>query len=147
MKVNRVNIGLRIEQRLNELNISKAEFGRLIGIPQQNVNRILDRTNIDTDKLADISEVLNYNFFYDFVPSDIISADHGGIAAGGSVSGSTTLGAGSTVNNYNESCTEDKHSLIVKTLTESVATLTRELMISQEQKSNLINIIDKLTNR
>ena len=108
MKVNRVNIGLRIEQRLNELNISKAEFGRLIGIPQQNVNRILDRTNIDTDKLADISEVLNYNFFYDFVPSDIISADHSSIAAGGNVNGGTTIQGDQ--NNYNDSCCErDNH--------------------------------------
>lgn len=30
MKVTRVNIGLKIEQRINELKISKAEFGKMI---------------------------------------------------------------------------------------------------------------------
>ena len=51
MKLEKVNIGLSIEQKLNELGISKSEFGRRIGIPQQNVNRILEKPNIDTEKL------------------------------------------------------------------------------------------------
>lgn len=67
--INDVNIGLVIEQKINEKNISKSEFGRMIGIPQQNVNRILDKPNIDTDKLIKISEALNYNFFQEFVPT------------------------------------------------------------------------------
>lgn len=62
MKIERVNIGLAIEQRLNELGMSKSEFGRKIGIPQQNVNRILEKPNIDTEKLITISETLEYNF-------------------------------------------------------------------------------------
>lgn len=66
MNVERVNIGLSIEQKLNELGMSKSEFGRKIGVPQQNVNRILDKTSIDTDKLATISEALGYNFFKEY---------------------------------------------------------------------------------
>lgn len=66
MNIERVNIGLSIEQKLNELGMSKSEFGRKIGVPQQNVNRILDKTSIDTDKLATISEVLGYNFFKEY---------------------------------------------------------------------------------
>lgn len=151
MKVNKVNIGLTIEQRLNELNMSKAEFGRLIGIPQQNVNRILTRVSIDTDKLIEISEALQYNFFKEyFDDSAIISADRGSIAAGGSITGTTTIGevAKSTItNNFGESCNDGKPSPIVQTLTESVATLTRELETSQEQKSRLIGIIEKLTEK
>ena len=151
MKINKVNIGLTIEQRLNELNMSKAEFGRLIGIPQQNVNRILTRVSIDTDKLIEISEALQYNFFKEyFDDSAIISADRGSIAAGGSITGTTTIGevAKSTItNNLGESCNDGKPSPIVQTLTESVATLTRELETSQEQKSRLIGIIEKLTEK
>lgn len=151
MKINKVNIGLTIEQRLNELNMSKAEFGRLIGIPQQNVNRILTRVSIDTDKLIEISEALQYNFFKEyFDDSAIISADRGSIAAGGSITGTTTIGevAKSTItNNFGESCNDGKPSPIVQTLTESVATLTRELETSQEQKSRLIGIIEKLTEK
>ena len=66
VNIERVNIGLSIEQKLNELGMSKSEFGRKIGVPQQNVNRILDKTSIDTDKLATISEALGYNFFKEY---------------------------------------------------------------------------------
>lgn len=66
MNIERVNIGLSIEQKLNELGMSKSEFGRKIGVLQQNVNRILDKTSIDTDKLATISEALGYNFFKEY---------------------------------------------------------------------------------
>ena len=66
MNIERVNIGLSIEQKLNELGMSQSEFGRKIGVPQQNVNRILDKTSIDTDKLATISEALGYNFFKEY---------------------------------------------------------------------------------
>lgn len=85
MKVERVNIGLSIEQRLNELGMSKSEFGRKIGIPQQNVNRILEKASIDTDKLTSISEALNFNFFDCFHSdeSSTVTADNGSVAVAG----------------------------------------------------------------
>ena len=52
-----------------------------------------------------------------------------------------------TKNKYGETCANGELSPIVATLTESVVTLTRELETSQEQKSKLIEIIDKLTNK
>lgn len=58
-----VHIGLAIEEKLQELKLSKTEFGRRIGIPQQNVNRILEKDTIDTGKLVQISEALKFNFF------------------------------------------------------------------------------------
>ena len=70
MKIRDINIGLSIEQYLNAKNISKSEFGRRIGIMQQNVNRILSKSNIDTDKLIKISEALGYNFFQEFISTD-----------------------------------------------------------------------------
>lgn len=65
-----INIGLIIEQKLNELNISKSELARRIGIPNQNVNRILEKSSIDTDKLIKISKALDYNFFQEFISTD-----------------------------------------------------------------------------
>ena len=58
-----VHIGLAIEEKLQELKLSKTEFGRRIGIPQQNVNLILEKDTIDTGKLVQISEALKFNFF------------------------------------------------------------------------------------
>lgn len=58
-----INVGLAIEQRINELGITKSEFGRRIGIPNQNVNRVLSRSSIDSDKLVEICNALDYDFF------------------------------------------------------------------------------------
>ena len=86
MVIEKVNIGLAIEAKLNELELSKSEFGRKIGIPQQNVNRILEKASIDTDKLTLISEALNFIFFDCFHTIDESStamADNGGVAIAG----------------------------------------------------------------
>lgn len=86
MNVQRVNIGLSIEQKLNEIGMSKSEFGRKIGIPQQNVNRILEKGSIDTDKLIAISEALNFNFFdcfHSIEDNSTVTASNGGVAVSG----------------------------------------------------------------
>ena len=54
------------------MNVSKSEFGRLIGIPQQNVNRILERQSIDTEKLIKICSALKFNFFSLYFDEDRI---------------------------------------------------------------------------
>lgn len=58
-----IHIGHAIQNRLLDLKITKSEFGRLIGVPQQNINRILEKDTIDTGKLILISNVLKCNFF------------------------------------------------------------------------------------
>ena len=63
MKFEKVNIGLLIEQKMNELDINKSEMARRSGIANQNINRVLERSSIDTDKLIAISEALDFNFF------------------------------------------------------------------------------------
>lgn len=76
MSIEKVNIGLSIEQKLNELGMSKSEFGRKIGIPQQNVNRILDKPSIDTDKLVLICEALEYNFFKEYTDNFSVASSN-----------------------------------------------------------------------
>lgn len=56
-------IGKCIEQRINELGMSKSEFAKKIGVLQPNVGRILESDNIKTDKLVEISNALDFNFF------------------------------------------------------------------------------------
>lgn len=58
-----ITIGKCIEQRINELGMSKSEFAKKIGVLQPNVGRILESGNIKTDKLVEISNALGYNFF------------------------------------------------------------------------------------
>lgn len=152
MKFKEVNIGSLIENRMNELGLSKSEFARRCGVVSQHVNRILEGQSINTDRLISVSEALSYNFFEcfrvigDSGSAKVISASNGSIAADGDVHGGTSMGVGSTRNNYT-GCNDGEQSEIVRTLVERVSTLTRELKTSQEQNSRLIEIIDKLINR
>ncbi len=97
MKIEKINIGLSIEQKLNELGMSKAEFGRKIGVPQQNVNRILDKTSIDTDKLVAICEALDYNFFKEY--TDDLSGTSTVVSVSGSNNQVNGHGAHNNINN------------------------------------------------
>lgn len=67
--VKHVHIGREIDKRRLELGISKSELGRRIHVPQQHINRILEKETIDTGKLIDISVALEKNFF-DLYASD-----------------------------------------------------------------------------
>lgn len=58
-----LHIGAAIKKRLDELEMTKSEFGRLIGVPQQHVNRIFEKDSIDTTRLAKICRALDFNFF------------------------------------------------------------------------------------
>lgn len=68
MDLKNIHVGEAIEKRRKELNMSKTEFGRRIGVQQQHVNRILTRETMETAKLVRVSEVLDYNFFSLFCP-------------------------------------------------------------------------------
>ena len=86
MKFEKVNIGLLIEQKMNELDINKSEMARRSGIANQNINRVLERSSIDTDKLVAISEALDFNFFDCFRTNEeqgTATADNGGVAVAG----------------------------------------------------------------
>ena len=61
--VKSVHIGEAIEKRRVELDISKSELGRRIGVSQQHVNRILKRDTMERKKLVDLCYALDFNFF------------------------------------------------------------------------------------
>ena len=66
-----IHLGLAIEQRINELGMTKSEFGRKIGTSKQNVTSILRKRSMDTDYLRKYGEVLNFNFFTLFCADEI----------------------------------------------------------------------------
>lgn len=47
-----VHVGQAIDQRRNELGLSKSELGRRLGIPQQHINRLLERETMETKRLV-----------------------------------------------------------------------------------------------
>ena len=108
-----IHIGREIEKRLVELRLSKSEFGRKIGIPQQNVNRLLEKKSIDTDKLVSISLALDFNFFELYVDKSSVQANQSAVSLG---SGDSTNVIGSDVLvervKYLESSIKDKEAII-----------------------------------
>lgn len=63
MNPNDIHIGELIEQRIAEIGITKAEFGRRISTSRQNVNTILKKKSLDSDVLRRVSKVLKCDFF------------------------------------------------------------------------------------
>ena len=140
-----------LKNKLRLTGVNLIEIADMVGMSQANFSASLKVKDVKTGLLEKLCDALSLDlsFFYGgtkYAPTQV-RADHGSIAAGGGsrIQGNTTT---STVtNNYGETCANGEPSPIVQTLTESVATLTRELETSQEQKSSLIKIIDKLTER
>ena len=58
-----IHIGHEIQKRVEELRMTKTDFARRIGMAQQNVNRIFEGRYISTDKLLNISRILEFDFF------------------------------------------------------------------------------------
>lgn len=64
------NVGALISRRLDELGMSKAEFGRRINKSRQSVNDLLKRTTVDLEYLNEIGNVLDYDFFQHYTKVD-----------------------------------------------------------------------------
>lgn len=80
IKTKDVHIGKAIDKQREKLGLTKTEFARRIGMRQQHVNGIFERKSIDTEKLLEICQVLDYNFFAlycEFPPFSMISVNLG----------------------------------------------------------------------
>ena len=66
-----VNIGPIIKRIVEERNLSKSEFSRLLGFPcRNNIYSIFQKRSIDTDLLIEISKILNYPFLNEYFEDD-----------------------------------------------------------------------------
>ena len=136
-------------------NGNKAQFAFLLGVRPQTINTWIGRNTFDAELIYSKCEIISGDWLLnggqgEMLRSSIDTALSLTATTGGQISGNTTLGSGAispTINNYGETCANGEPSPIVATLTESIATLTRELETSQEQKSRLIGIIEQLTNK
>ncbi|MBD5236323.1 MAG: helix-turn-helix transcriptional regulator [Bacteroidales bacterium] len=63
LPIHNIHVGQAIKKRLEELKMTKSDFAKAIGTPQQHINRILERDTMETKKLVKICQVLDFNFF------------------------------------------------------------------------------------
>ncbi len=121
MEYQEVNIGLLIRNKSRELGINKSELAKMIGIQNQNVNRILESENINTDKLIKISEALDFDFFSYYRPinkieiGDNIAIETNGDFSPASINGNISVSAEMLLKeriNYLEELLSEKERLI-----------------------------------
>ena len=65
--IKHVHVGQAIDKRRNELGLSKSELGRKIGVPQQHINRILERETMETSRLIKVSRSIGLQFLFPFL--------------------------------------------------------------------------------
>lgn len=64
-----LHIGRKIEEKYKESGIKLSEFAKRLNTSPRNIYDIFERSEIKTDQLQKISEVLNFNFFLLYKPS------------------------------------------------------------------------------
>lgn len=67
------SIGVLIKLKVAEKGLTVSEFARRINTNRNNVYDIFKRDSIDTLLLQKISEVLEYNFFLNFIKENSVS--------------------------------------------------------------------------
>lgn len=149
--------GEELKRILMANGFQQKDIADKLNTSKQNISAALKVQDIKTSFLEELCDAFNVDmaFFYNgtrYAPNISITASGTQSIAtnSGTVSVATPMGNGDTIgtqNFYGETCANGEPSPIVATLTESIATLTRELETSQEQKSRLIGIIEQLTNK
>ena len=148
-KANSEMTGENLKSILSRSGVQLKDLAEKLEMSQQNFSNSLKVADVKTGLIERLCEVLNVSidYFYNntkYAPS--ISVTASGTQSIATNSGVVSVAIG-TQNIYGETCANGEPSPIVATLTESIATLTRELETSQEQKSRLIGIIEQLTNK
>ena len=70
MKIERINLGEIIREKVSQSGMTNAAFARKIGLARQNVNKtVFEKMSLDTNLLITVSEVLECNLF-DYFKSD-----------------------------------------------------------------------------
>lgn len=144
--------GDELKYILSHTRLQFKDLAAELDMSQQNFSKALKVSDIKTgflEKLCDVLDV-SMDFFYKgtkYAPTAVhvsASGDQSIATNSGDVTvGTQNKGDGDhigTQNTYAYQSKEDKQDT-VSTLTETVATLTRELETSQQQKSHLIEVV------
>lgn len=124
------------------------DLAQMVGMSQQNFSNTLRVSDVKSGFLERLCDALNVDLGYFYQDTKYYPCGRTTIAAGErSIANAGTVSVSSggigdhigTQNNYGPSEEQKKDS--ISTLTETVATLTKELDTSQQQKSHLIEVV------
>lgn len=138
----------RIKEAISASKLGKSELSKLAKVSRTTIDNLLEGADVKVSTIESLAYVLKVPVGYFFDDSGIIHVSANGDQSIATNSGDITVGTQNrgdgdhigTQNTYAYQSKEDKQDT-VGTLTETVATLTRELETSQKQKSHLIEVV------
>lgn len=138
----------RIKEAIKASKLGKSELSKLTKVSRTTIDNLLEGADVKVSTIESLAYVLKVPVGYFFDDSGLIHVSASGDQSIATNSGDVTVGTQNkgdgdhigTQNYYECQSEEDRHDSI-STLTETVATLTRELETSQQQKSHLIDVV------
>lgn len=138
----------RIKEAISASKLGKSELSKLTKVSRTTIDNLLEGADVKVSTIESLAYVLKVPVGYFFDDSGLIHVSANGDQSIATNSGDVTVGTQNkgdcdhigTQNNYGCQNEEDRQDT-VKTLTDTVATLTRDLETSQQQKSSLIEIV------
>ncbi len=136
----------RIREAIEVSKISKSELSKLTKVSRTTIENLLAGADVKVSTIENLAYVLKLPVGY-FFDDNIVNITASGAQSVATNSGDVTYN-GQTDNNghigiqNNYGCHDSKDKKDnVTTLTDTVATLTKELETSQQQKSHLIDVV------
>lgn len=136
----------RIREAIEVSKISKSELSKLTKVSRTTIENLLAGADVKVSTIENLAYVLKLPVGY-FFDDNIVSITASGAQSVATNSGDVTYngqtdnnGHIGVQNNYGCHDSEDKKDNVT-TLTDTVATLTKELETSQQQKSHLIDVV------
>lgn len=136
----------RIREAIEVSKISKSELSKLTKVSRTTIENLLAGADVKVSTIENLAYVLKLPVGY-FFDDNIVNITASGAQSVATNSGDVTYngqtdnnGHIGVQNNYGCSDSKDKKDNVT-TLTDTVATLTKELETSQQQKSHLIDVV------
>ena len=143
---NYMNIN-RIKELIEASKIGKSRLSELTKVSRTTIENLLAGADVKVSTIENLAYVLKVPVGY-FFDDGVINVSASGMQAIATASGAVSVGTKNNVDgdsigtqyNYAGYDNETRKDTIM-TLTETVATLTKELDTSQQQKSHLIDVV------
>ena len=143
---NYMNIN-RIKELIETSKIGKSRLSELTKVSRTTIENLLAGADVKVSTIENLAYVLKVPVGY-FFDDGVINVSASGMQAIATASGAVSVGTKNSVDgdsigtqyNYTGYDNETRKDTIT-TLTETVATLTKELDTSQQQKSHLIDVV------
>ena len=138
----------RIKELIEASKIGKSRLSELTKVSRTTIENLLAGADVKVSTIENLAYVLKVPVGY-FFDDGVVNITASGMQAIATASGAVSVGTKNSVDgdnigtqyNYSGYIDNEKRKDTITTLTETVATLTKELDTSQQQKSHLIDVV------